>query len=92
MRQHVFDVEIGADGAFAIPAIGVLIPSDAFIAVGRSRDFARIDPDIGRHVQRTTMPVVPVESIGVGAVFNRLREINLANLLFSSLCADFRGC
>ena len=87
VREDLVDVEVGADGAFSIPAVAVLAFGNAFFAVGRGGNAPGIHPNIRRHVQRAAVGVVLMEAVDVRAVFHRLGKVDFR--VVCAVCGSF---
>ena len=78
MRQHVRNMEIGANRALAVPAVAVFLGGHALFTIRDGGDPPGVDPHIRRHVERPTVAVVPVKAVDVGAVEDRPGEVDTA--------------
>ena len=76
MRQDLFDVKVAANWSLAIPTVGIFFSGHAFFAIRFCGDVSRVDPNVRRHVQRSTVSVVLVKAIDVWTIFYGLSEID----------------
>ena len=83
MGQDFIDVKIRTNGPFPIPAICIFRSGDAFVSVWLGGYFSGIHPNIGRHVERTTMSIVIDESIDIGSILNGFGKINILPFLLT---------